>query len=137
MSARIGRTAVGLETERGFHNPGTQGPLAAAVAVGSYMGWIVTALSVLLGIAGSSSAGCLSSHGTGQTPSGFILAERANSVRERIMPGKDLAGRQTYWKGRYGYYNAFSLPANMEKLLDGIGQRGQYSRCHSSHILPT
>src|SRR5262249_44050237 len=32
ISARIARTAVGLETVRGFHNPGTQGPFGAAVA---------------------------------------------------------------------------------------------------------
>src|SRR5215467_12522411 len=29
ISARIARTAVGLETVRGFHNPGTQGPFGA------------------------------------------------------------------------------------------------------------
>src|SRR5262245_2550321 len=34
VSARIARTAVGLETSRGFHNPGTQGTFGAAAAVG-------------------------------------------------------------------------------------------------------
>jgi 2-methylcitrate dehydratase PrpD len=34
VSARIARTAVGLETVRGFHNPGTQGPFGAAAAAG-------------------------------------------------------------------------------------------------------
>src|SRR5437764_623738 len=32
VSARIARTAVGLETVRGFHNPGTQGPFGADAA---------------------------------------------------------------------------------------------------------
>src|SRR5262245_32744263 len=38
VSARIARTAVGLETVRGFHNPGTQGPFGAAAAVGKLYG---------------------------------------------------------------------------------------------------
>src|SRR5215470_10615864 len=39
VSARIARTAVGLESVRGFHNPGTQGPLGAAAAVGKLYGF--------------------------------------------------------------------------------------------------
>src|SRR6266550_6993780 len=59
VSARIARTAVGLETVRGFHNPGTQGPFGAAVAVGKLYGFDEARLTDALGIAGSSSAGLL------------------------------------------------------------------------------
>src|SRR5262245_35303092 len=44
VSARIARTAVGLETTRGFHNPGTQGPFGAAAAVGKLYGFDVEVL---------------------------------------------------------------------------------------------
>src|SRR5207244_6626757 len=59
VSARIARTAVGLETVRGFHNPGTQGPFGAAAAVGKLYGFDEGRLTDALGIAGSSSAGLL------------------------------------------------------------------------------
>jgi 2-methylcitrate dehydratase PrpD len=59
VSARIARTAVGLETERGFHNPGTQGPFGAAAAVGKMYGFDEERLTSALGVAGSSSAGLL------------------------------------------------------------------------------
>src|SRR5438132_11667216 len=57
VSARIARTAVGLETVRGFHNPGTQGPFGAAVAVGKLYGFDEARLTDAPGLAGSSSAG--------------------------------------------------------------------------------
>ena len=59
VSARLARTAVGLETVRGFHNPGTQGPFGAAAAVGKLHGFDEARLTDALGIAGSSSAGLL------------------------------------------------------------------------------
>ncbi len=59
VSARIARTAVGLETVRGFHNPGTQGPFGAAAAVAKLYGLDAERLTSALGIAGSSSAGLL------------------------------------------------------------------------------
>src|SRR5918999_3281116 len=59
VSARIARTAVGLESTRGFHNPGTQGPFGAAAAVGKLYGFDAEVLTNALGIAGSGSAGLL------------------------------------------------------------------------------
>ena len=38
VSARLARAATGLETARAFHNPGAQGPFAAAAAVGKLHG---------------------------------------------------------------------------------------------------
>src|SRR5438552_16601503 len=57
VSARLARTAVGLETVRGFHNPGTQGPFGAAAAVGKLYGLDEGRLTSALGIAGSSASG--------------------------------------------------------------------------------
>jgi 2-methylcitrate dehydratase PrpD len=59
VSARIARTAVGLETVRGFHNPGTQGPFGAAGAVGKLYGFDAARVTDAPGIAGSSSGGLL------------------------------------------------------------------------------
>ncbi len=38
VSGRLQKTAVGLESTRGFHNPGVQGPFGAASAVGKLYG---------------------------------------------------------------------------------------------------
>ncbi|HSX82302.1 MAG TPA: MmgE/PrpD family protein, partial [Candidatus Saccharimonadia bacterium] len=59
VSARIARTAVGLESVRGFHNPGTQGPFGAAAAVGKLYGFDQETLVSAMGLAGSCSAGLL------------------------------------------------------------------------------
>jgi 2-methylcitrate dehydratase PrpD len=123
VSARIARTAVGLETERGFHNPGTQGPLAAAVAVGKLYGLDENGLANALGIAGSSSAGLLEFAWEGANTKRIHLGRASQlGLESALLAKKGFTGPSTILEGRYGYYNAFSLPPNMEKLLDGIGQ---------------
>ena len=124
VSARIARTAVGLETQRGFHNPGTQGPLAAAVAVGKLYELNRDGLVSALGIAGSGSAGLLEFVWDGANTK-RIHPGRASQLglESALLARKGFSGPSTILEGRYGYYNAFSLPPNMEKLLDGLGQR--------------
>ena len=124
VSARIARTAVGLETERGFHNPGTQGPLAAAVAVGKLYGLDENGLVNALGIAGSSSAGLLEFAWEGANTKRIHLGRASQLGLESALLAKNgFTGPATILEGRYGYYNAFSLPPNMEKLLDGISRQ--------------
>ncbi len=124
VSARIARTAVGLETQRGFHNPGTQGPLAAAVAVGKLYGIDRDGLVNALGIAGSSSAGLLEFAWDGANTKRIHLGRASQlGLESALLARKGFSGPSTILEGRYGYYNAFSLPAKLEKLLDGIGQQ--------------
>ncbi|MBI2985165.1 MAG: MmgE/PrpD family protein [Deltaproteobacteria bacterium] len=124
VSARIARTAVGLETERGFHNPGTQGPLAAAVAVGKLYGFDEATLVNALGIAGSCAAGLLEFAWEGANTKRIHLGRASQlGLESALLAQKGFTGPSTILEGRYGYYNAFSRPPNMEKLLDGIGQR--------------
>src|SRR4030081_3528335 len=53
IQGRMTRTAIGLESERGFHNPGTQGPFGAALAIGKLCGYDESTLVNAMGIAGS------------------------------------------------------------------------------------
>jgi len=124
VSARIARAAVGLETERGFHNPGTQGPLAAAVAVGKLYELDHNRLVSALGIAGSSSAGLLEFAWDGANTKRIHLGRASQlGLESALLARKGFNGPSKILEGRYGYYNAFSLPPNVARLVDGLGQR--------------
>jgi len=122
VSARIARTAVGLETTRGFHNPGTQGPFGAAAAVGKLYGFDADTLTNALGIAGSGSAGLLEFAWSGADTKRLHLGRASQlGLESALLAQKGFRGPATVLEGRYGYYNAFSLPPKLTRLLDGLG----------------
>jgi 2-methylcitrate dehydratase PrpD len=122
VSARIARTAVGLETTRGFHNPGTQGPFGAAAAVGKLHGFDAEILTNALGIAGSGSAGLLEFAWSGADTKRLHLGRASQlGLESALLAQKGFRGPATVLEGRYGYYNAFSLPPQLDRLLDGLG----------------
>jgi len=122
VSARIARAAVGLETVRGFHNPGTQGPFGAAAAVGKLHGFDEARLTDALGIAGSSSAGLLEFAWSGGDTKRLHLGRAAQlGLESALLAAQGLRGPATVLEGRYGYFNAFSTPPRMDRLLDGLG----------------
>ena len=122
VSARIARTAVGLETVRGFHNPGTQGPFGAAAAVGKLYGFDEARLTDALGIAGSSCAGLLEFAWSGGDTKRLHLGRAAQlGLESALLARQGVRGPATVLEGRYGYFNAFSTPPRMEKLVRGLG----------------
>jgi len=122
VSARIARTAVGLETVRGFHNPGTQGPFGAAAAVGKLYGFDEARLTDALGIAGSSCAGLLEFAWSGGDTKRLHLGRAAQlGLESALLARQGVRGPATVLEGRYGYFNAFSTPPRMEKLVGGLG----------------
>ena len=122
VSARIARTAVGLETIRGFHNPGTQGPFGAAAAVGKLYGCDAEVLTNALGIAGSGSAGLLEFAWSGADTKRLHLGRASQlGLESALLARQGFRGPATVLEGRYGYYNAFSLPPKLDRLLDGLG----------------
>ena len=123
VSARIARTAVGLETVRGFHNPGTQGPFGAAAAVGKLYGFGEAQLTDALGIAGSSSAGLLEFAWSGGDTKRLHLGRAGQlGLESALLARQGVRGPATVLEGRSGYFNAFSTPPRMEKLVDGLGR---------------
>jgi len=123
VSARIARTAVGLETVRGFHNPGTQGPFGAAVAVGKLYGFDEARLTDALGIAGSSSAGLLEFAWSGGDTKRLHLGRAAQlGLESALLARQGVRGPATVLEGRSGYFNAFSTPPRLEKLVSRLGR---------------
>jgi 2-methylcitrate dehydratase PrpD len=124
VSARIARTAVGLETVRGFHNPGTQGPFGAAAAVGKLCGFDAEQLTDALGIAGSSSGGLLEFAWSGGDTKRLHLGRASQlGLESALLARRGVRGPATVLEGRYGYFNAFSTPPRLESLMDGLGRR--------------
>src|SRR5215831_6602986 len=124
VSARIARTAVGLETVRGFHNPGTQGPFGAAAAVGKLYGFDAEQLTDALGIAGSSSGGLLEFAWSGGDTKRLHLGRASQlGLESALLARRGVRGPATVLEGRYGYFNAFSTPPRLESLVDGLGVR--------------
>src|SRR5206468_3928203 len=122
VSARLARTAVGLETVRGFHNPGTQGPFGAAAAVGKLYALDEERLTSAMGIAGSSSAGLLEFAWSGGDTKRLHLGRAAQlGLESALLARQDVRGPATVLEGRYGYFNAFSTPPRMERLLEDLG----------------
>jgi 2-methylcitrate dehydratase PrpD len=124
VSGRIARAAVGLEATRGFHNPGTQGPYGAAVAVGKLLGFDQETLTHTMGIAGSCSAGLLEFAWSGADTKRLHLGRASQlGLESALLAQKGFRGPTTVLEGRYGYYNAFSLPPRLDRLLDGLGEQ--------------
>jgi 2-methylcitrate dehydratase PrpD len=122
VSARIARTAVGLETLRGFHNPGTQGPFGAAVAVGKLYDFDEERLVSAMGIAGSSSAGLLEFAWSGGDTKRLHLGRASQlGLESALLARQGVQGPATVLEGRSGYFNAFSTSPRMERLLEGLG----------------
>src|SRR2546426_11234859 len=121
-SARIARTAVGLETVRGFHNPGTQGPVGAAAAVGKLYGFDKERLGNALRLPGSSSAGLLEFAWSGGDTKRLHLGRASQlGLESALLARQGVRGPATVLEGRYGYFNAFSTPPRMERLVEGLG----------------
>jgi 2-methylcitrate dehydratase PrpD len=123
VSARIARTAVGLETVRGFHNPGTQGPFGAAAAVGKLYGFDEQRVLDALGIAGSSSSGLLEFAWSGGDTKRLHLGRAGQlGLESALLARGGVRGPATVLEGRHGYFNAFSTPPRLERLVEGLGK---------------
>ena len=122
VSARLARAAVGLETVRGFHNPGTQGPFGAAASVGKLLGLDVERLTSALGIAGSSSAGLLEFAWSGGDTKRLHLGRASQlGLESALLAREGVNGPATVLEGRSGYFNAFSTSRELKSLVDGLG----------------
>ena len=124
ISGRLQKTAVGLESTRGFHNPGIQGPFGAAAAVGKLFEFDAATLASALGLAGSCAAGLLEFAWAGDDTKRVHLGRASSTgLESALLAQKGLHGPVTVIEGPYGYFNAFSEPTDFAKLTEGLGKK--------------
>ena len=76
-----------------------------------------------LGLAGSCSAGLLEFAWSGADTKRLHLGRASQlGLESALLAQQGLRGPATVLEGRYGYFNAFSMPPNMGRLLAGLGQ---------------
>ncbi|MCA1646883.1 MAG: MmgE/PrpD family protein [Chloroflexi bacterium] len=123
IQGRMTRTAIGLESERGFHNPGTQGPFGAALAIGKLYGSDESTLVNAMGIAGSHACGLVEFAWEGNDTKRMHLGRAAQlGMESAFLAQAGFTGPSRIIEGRFGFYNAFSLPgADLSKLTDELG----------------
>ena len=140
VGGRIQRTSVGVEGERGFHNPGVQGPFSAAAAVGKLLGFDENTMVHALGIAGSSSAGLQEFAFEGADMKATHAGRAAQlGLESALLAGAGVLGPSTVLEGPFGYFKAFSLPTDVHKVVANLGVSSlrlpihKHYTVHSSH----
>ena len=140
VSGRIGQTSVGVERERGFHNPGVQGVFGSAAAVGKLLGFDEETMVHALGIAGSSSAGLQEFAWEGADMKATHAGRAAQlGLESALLAAEGVLGPSTVLEGPFGYFNAFSLPTDPERVVADLGVSSmiipghKHFAAHSSH----
>src|SRR5438093_809009 len=96
--------------------------VGAAAAVGKLYGFDEARLTDALGIAGSSCAGLLEFAWSGGDTKRLHLGRAAQlGLESALLARQGVRGPATVLEGRYGYFNAFSTPPRMERLVEGLG----------------
>ncbi len=124
VTCRVGAAQTrATEDERGFHNPGVNGPFGAAAAVAKLMNLDQETTAWALGIAGSHSAGLTEFAFEGAMTKRLHLGRAAQmGLESALLAGKDFTGPTTVFEGRHGYLNAVSPNPQPAKLTCGLGQ---------------
>lgn len=123
VGCRIGYAQTrAVEDERGFHNLGVNGPLAAAAAVGKLLGLDAVHQASAFGIAGSRSGGLAEYAWSGAMTKRLHpgLVSRGG-LESALLAARGFTGPQTVIEGPYGLFNAFSPAPRPERVLADIG----------------
>lgn len=141
VGGRIQSASVGVERERGFHNPGVQGPFSVAAAVGKLLGFDENTMVHALGIAGSSSAGLQEFAFEGADMKATHAGRVAQlGLEAALLAQAGVLGPSTVLEGPFGYFNAFSMPGyDLKKTVANLNVNAlrfpahKHYTVHSSH----
>src|SRR5437588_832069 len=122
---RIGRATKHSNERRGFHAPGTTGPLGAAVACGRLMRFDAERMTNAIGIAASTAGGLLefARSGTGAMVKRLHLGRAAEGgVLAASLAADGFTGPRSALEGQNGFLKVFCNEFDMAALTRGLGQ---------------
>ena len=125
LATRIGAASTTeVETERGFHNPGLNGDLATAAAVGHLMGSDSNTIASAMGLAASSSAGLLAFINTGAMTKRLHPARAGQLGAEAaFLAHAGVDGPQDILENPDGFLHAFSPNPEPTLLIEDLGSK--------------
>jgi 2-methylcitrate dehydratase PrpD len=121
---RIGRATGHTNEARGFHAPGTTGPLGAAVAGGHLLGLDAARMTNALGIAGSLAGGLLEfAKGDGGMVKRLHLGRASEAgVLAASLAAAGFAGPRTVLEGEFGFLRVFCSEFDEGELTRNLGR---------------
>lgn len=124
VGCRIGVAQTrAVEDQRGFHNPGVNGPYSASAAAGRLLGLDGDAQARAFGIAGSHSAGLIEFTWAGGMTKRLHLGRASQyGLESALLAERGFTGPTTVIEGKYGLLNAFSPSPRPERALAGLGE---------------
>jgi 2-methylcitrate dehydratase PrpD len=124
VACRVGAAGTrAIEDERGFHNPGTNGPFGAAASAARLLGLGEDQVASALGIAGSACGGLTEYLHDGSMTKRLHLAAAARGGLEAAELAADgFTGPATVLEGPDGFLHAFSPDPQPELLTEGLGE---------------
>jgi 2-methylcitrate dehydratase PrpD len=147
VGCRIGLSQTkAVEEERGFHNPGVNGPLAAAAAAGKLLGLDAQTQASAFGIAGSHSAGLAEFAWDGSMVKRLHLGRASqHGLESALLASKGFTGPSTVIEGRFGLLHAFSPAPKPAQVLLELGDEWRLERSrmkmypckgHGQYVVP-
>ncbi|KIX95942.1 uncharacterized protein Z520_08197 [Fonsecaea multimorphosa CBS 102226] len=123
LATRIGAASTAqVESVRGFHNPGLNGDLATAAAVGRLMGWDADTIASAMGLAASSSGGLLAFVNTGAMTKRLHPARAGQLGAEAaFLAHAGVVGPANILENPLGFLHAFSPSPQPQLLTAGLG----------------
>jgi 2-methylcitrate dehydratase PrpD len=114
---------------RGFHPTGTCGTFGATAAAAKIMGLNEAQMVNAFGIAGSQAAGSMEFLAQGAWTKRMHPGWAAhNGIIASLLAKKGFKGPSTILEGRDGFLHAYSLKADANKVLEGIGSSFEVMR---------
>ncbi|MCS7207610.1 MAG: MmgE/PrpD family protein [Dehalococcoidia bacterium] len=112
----------GVEDERGFHGPGTNGPLGAAVGAGVLLGLTPQQMAWALGNAGSHGAGLMAFAAEGAMTKRLHHGRSAQTGLEcALLAQEGFTGPSQVLEGARGFFHAFSPTPRPQQVTEGLG----------------
>lgn len=124
VACRVGAAGTrAIEDDRGFHNPGTNGPFGAAAGVARLLGLDADGVASAFGVAGSACGGLAEYLRDGSMTKRLHLAAAARGGLEAAeLAAAGFTGPATVLEGADGFLHAFSPNPRPELLTERLGE---------------